>query len=148
MSDNEPNPVGRPLRYYEENINERSIEYITTFKDIVLGNATSAVVPSIAGLSLYLKVSRETIYAWGEKYDEFSDTLGFLRATQEHELVNNGLNGLFSGVIARLMLANHGYHEKQDINNTGETKTQVVYIEAKEKNGLESHINSIVEDAD
>lgn len=148
MNKDKKNPVGRPLRFFDEDINEKSIEYIRTFKKINLDNATSAVIPTVAGLSLYLKVSRETIYTWGDEYEEFSDTLEFLKAMQEHELVNNGLIGKFVSPISKLLLAGHGHHDKSDVNNTGEPKTQVVYIEAKEKNDLENHIDAIVEDAD
>ena len=32
-------------------------------------------------------------------------------------MVNKGLNGEFKSIIAKLMLANHGYSEKQEIDH-------------------------------
>ena len=48
---------------------------------------------------------------------EFLDTLELIKSRQEVELINKGLKGEFNASIAKLMLANHGYSEKQTLDH-------------------------------
>lgn len=73
------------------------------------------VLPSVAGLAIYLNIARSTLQAWEKSNNEFSGTLERLKAVQEVLLVNGGLRGDLNPTIAKLMLANHGYTDKQDI---------------------------------
>lgn len=102
----------RPTDYSEETIS-RAEDYLDNHA--VYGD----VVPSIAGLSLYLGVTRVTIYDWAKHEDkaEFSYTLSKISAKQESLLINGGLTGEFKSPIAKLMLANHGYHESVKVDN-------------------------------
>nr|WP_296300623.1 terminase small subunit [Gilliamella sp.] len=43
--------------------------------------------------------------------------LELIKARQEVELINKGLKGEFNASIAKLMLANHGYSEKQILDH-------------------------------
>lgn len=73
------------------------------------------IVPSVAGLAVYLGIGRSTIY---DNKDEFSDTLEQIQLKQEQKLINGGLIGSFNATIVKLMLSNHGYSDKQVIDNT------------------------------
>lgn len=73
------------------------------------------VVPSVAGLAIYLNVARSTLQVWEKSNSEFSGTLDRLKAVQEVLLVNGGLKGDLNSTITKLMLSNHGYSDKQDI---------------------------------
>ncbi len=75
------------------------------------------VVPTAAGLAGVLNVSKATIYKWAEDITEFSDTLGNLNRKQEQILINKGITGEFNSVITKLMLHNHGYSDKAEIDN-------------------------------
>jgi len=76
-------------------------------------------IPTIAGLALYLQLSRETIYAWAKDptKSEFSDIVSDILAAQENTLVQKGLKGDFNPTITKLMLSKHGYVERQDITS-------------------------------
>lgn len=78
-------------------------------------------IPSIAGLSLYLDISRETCHVWAKDEDkpEFSDIYRRIMAKQENTLVNKGLNGTFNPTITKLILTKHGYTDKQDVTTDG-----------------------------
>lgn len=83
------------------------------------------VVPTIAGLSLAVGVTRTTLYDWAneksERYhEEFSYMLGDLLAKQERELLANGLQSVWNPVITKLMLAKHEYTDKVDHTSKGE----------------------------
>ena len=112
---NGKHPGGRPSKYTKTTL-EVSREYTNKFED------HGDMIPSIAGLALVLKVSRETLYDWARDEDkvEFSDMLDGLKAMQEKVLINKGLVGEFNATIAKLVLAKHGYHDKQDRQITGE----------------------------
>ena len=72
-------------------------------------------IPSVHGLAVKLKVSRETCYAWGNDPEkaEFSDILAEIKEKQGERLVNNGLAGTYNPTIAKLLLSSkHGYIEK------------------------------------
>lgn len=79
------------------------------------------VIPSIAGLACYLGIARSTVYEYGKQDSdlgrEFSDTLDGIMAFQEMKLINSGLTGDFNATITKLMLANHGYSEKQEVDH-------------------------------
>ncbi len=77
----------------------------------------TTAIPTVAGLALYLDISRETIYDWDKEQvsDVFSDILGKVKSLQEQELVDNGLKGEFNSTITKLMLTKHGYSDKQEI---------------------------------
>lgn len=74
-------------------------------------------VPTIAGLACLLGVAKSTIYKWGDEDKEFSDTLDALQAKQEQVLISKGLNSSFNSTITKLMLANHGYSEKTQVEH-------------------------------
>lgn len=76
------------------------------------------VIPTIAGLAIYLGVSRSTLYEYKKQDSEFSDTLEMILQNQERLLINRSLTGDFNATIAKLMLANHDYSDKQEIKNT------------------------------
>ncbi|WP_081302285.1 terminase small subunit, partial [Gilliamella sp. HK7] len=73
--------------------------------------------PSVAGLALYANCSRSSLYNYASSSEEFKDMLELIKARQEVELINKGLKGEFNASIAKLMLANHGYSEKQILDH-------------------------------
>jgi hypothetical protein len=76
-------------------------------------------VPTTAGLADFLKVSRSTVYYWGDNNDRFSDILDRIQTIQEKLLINNSLVGEFNATIAKLMLGKHGYSEKSQQEISG-----------------------------
>lgn len=81
----------------------------------------NSVIPSIAGMACYLGIARSTVYEYAKQDSdlgrEFSDTLEGVMAMQELKLINSGLSGEFNPTITKLMMANHGYSEKQEIDH-------------------------------
>ena len=82
-------------------------------------------MPSVAGLALYLGISRSILNEWrsdekerGDKDCPISDTLSIIKGEQHELLINNGLMGTFSPAIAKLMLHNHGYSDRVETDNT------------------------------
>ncbi len=75
------------------------------------------IVPSRAGLAVELGCSRQTLTNW-EKIPEFLDTLGRLSFLQERISLNGGLKGDLNSTIVKLLLANHGYSDKVQQENT------------------------------
>lgn len=106
----------RPTKYNNE-MQAKADEYLSTYKEL------GSVIPSVAGLSIFLGVSKATIYNWGKEHDEFLDTLRVINSTQESELLNQGLVGSFNATITKLALANHGYSDK--VETVNETKMEV-----------------------
>lgn len=107
--------LGRPCLLDAELL-EKAKKYLTDgFSE------AGSVVPSVAGLSCYLGVSKKAIYNWSEDNEhnnndpiriDFIHTLAAIQAKQEMLLINGGLSQAFSGTITKLMLANHGYSDK------------------------------------
>lgn len=112
------NKGGRPTLYNGDML-EKAKQYIKHFQNPESSKMkTIEVVPTVAGLSIFLGVSKQTIYDWGKVNSEFLDTLDSLQSTQESLLASNGLLGVFNPTISKLMMSNHGYSEKQVIDNT------------------------------
>jgi DNA-binding XRE family transcriptional regulator len=103
--------AGRPTEYCQE-VQEAAERYASGgFKDC------GDIVPSRSGLALELGVSRQTLINW-EKHPEFLDTLNKIGSYQERISLNGGLNGTLNPTIVKLLLANHGYSDKIQQDNT------------------------------
>jgi len=116
---------GRPTDY-DEGMLAKTLDYLENYEGY------GDTVPSIAGLSVHLDVSRTTIYAWtkAEGNEEFMYTVNKLTEMQERKLVNGGLGGFYNASITKLMLANHGYAEKQEIAVTEKDVTPWAELES------------------
>lgn len=109
MSEDTPNPVGRPTKYTPELV-AKAKYYLNNYKEY------EDVIPQIAGLAITLDISRDTVYDWAKDEDkrEFSDIVKLVLVAQERKLMNGGLDGTFNSNITKLALTKHGYHDKQD----------------------------------
>jgi len=107
--------MGRPTICTPEMI-QTAQEYLDSFDDVFDPEVDTEVLPTIAGLSLKLKVARSTLHKWMKEEDksDFSDIAIQILAKQETSLVNNGLRGSYNSSIAKLMLTKHGYSDKID----------------------------------
>lgn len=106
--------LGRPTEYSDKIVKKARKYFIDGWED-------DEVVPTIAGLALYVGVSRETVYEWAKDNTKqsFSDIVKDIQALQEKKLVGGGLDKTFSPQIAALMLAKHGYRTSTDITSDG-----------------------------
>ena len=107
-------PVGRPSKLNQEMVNKANDYLIFDFKNV------DDVVPSVAGLAIYLGVNKTTLYEFCDvKNDlgqDFSNTLTSIKEKQEKMLLSGGLVGGYNATITKLMLANHGYSDKQEVD--------------------------------
>lgn len=100
---------GRPTKYSELHL-KKAKKYLTDY------GSDGSVIPSVAGLALYLNVARPTVYDWADQHPEFSYTLEQILTSQELKTLNNGLSGEFNAAITKLVLHNHGYSDKTEID--------------------------------
>lgn len=101
--------MGAPTKY--------NAEVLQAAKDY-LENCPDAL-PSVVGLAVKLRIARDTLIEWAKQEDkkDFSDTLRLINDQQHHVAVNKGITGEFSGPITKLVLHNHGYSEKTEVDN-------------------------------
>ena len=105
---------GRSTEYTDE-IAEQALAYINGGWE-----KEGHAIPSIVGLCKVIKRARSTIYKWAEDKDNpFSDMLEESKETQEFVTLNKSLMNEFNPTISKLILAKHGYHDKQDNQLTG-----------------------------
>lgn len=102
---------GRPTKYTPQ-IQEKADAYVDGGF-----SACGDIVPSRAGLALELRVSRETLTNWEKAHQEFLGTLERLSWIQERVSLNGGLKGDLNSTIVKLLLANHGYSDRQEIDH-------------------------------
>ncbi|MDH2304992.1 DNA-packaging protein [Providencia rettgeri] len=105
------NQVGCPSKLTDD--------LIAKAKEYLYGGYESLgdVVPSVAGLACYLEISRKSAYNYSEQSEEFLHIVEGILSLQENKLINGGLKGDFNASIAKLMLAKHGYSEKQEVDH-------------------------------
>ena len=135
---------GRPTEYNEETISKAE-EYLKQCKDVylpikgrnrrVISHKFKVNLPSIEGLSIYLNVTRPTIYDWKERYEGFSYILDRILAEQARRLLENGLSGDYNANIAKLALGKHGYKESSetDITSGGKPISEIIKSAREEK---------------
>lgn len=107
-----PNLDGRPSEYTEE-IPTKVVSYIETCM-----KGVEFEVPTRAGLCVFLGITKQTLLNWAAKHSQLLDALEMLDLTQEKDVWNNALLGKYNSNIAKLMLANHGYSDKIQTDNT------------------------------
>lgn len=109
-------PAGRPKEYSEE-IVAKTRQYLDSCFDFSSDPETkirAVNIPTIEGLAVWLKIHRDTIYAWEKEHPQFSDIIAELRSKQANALINNGLSGNYNPTIAKVLLTKHGYREGID----------------------------------
>lgn len=106
--------MARPSEYTPELI-EKARKYIGGEWEVV-GDA----IPSIAGLAVYLKKSRDTLHTWAKEAgkEQFSDMLAEMLAKQENILISKGLTNEHNPTITKLVLSKHGYSDKVEQDHT------------------------------
>ncbi|CAK6616142.1 TPA: DNA-packaging protein [Providencia stuartii] len=126
--------MGRPSKFAESLIKAK--EYLMGGYETV-----GDVVPSVAGLACYLGVSRSTVQQYAKENEDFSGTLEAIKTLQENRLINKGLIGEFNPTITKLMLANHGYSEKQEVDHKSSdssmSPTKIVLVAGGSNDGSE-----------
>lgn len=145
-------PGGRPPIYSDEIIT-KTREYLEscgveedTFEKFTSDSPKSSSVghdrvlrvklPSIEGLAVHLRISRETIRVWAKeknedgtlKYPEFSGIIEELMAKQAEMLTNRGISGDFNPTITKLLLTKHGYRDNLALSDPDGGPVQVVPI--------------------
>lgn len=130
MSNDASNDVkdkgGRPTKLTDE-LKAKAEMYLTDY----LSNED--IVPSVAGLACYLDIAKSTVYKYKEEDEQFSDTLSRIESLQERLLLKGGLLGDFNPTITKLMMSNHGYSDKAQIDNVssdGSMKPTVIELVA------------------
>lgn len=108
----------------------------TKLNDEMMGRAESyldeyeTAIPTVAGLSVYLGVSRSTVNKWSVEIDRFSDITCRIMAEQEIKLVDKGLIGEFNPAITKLMLTKHGFTDRQEVDAKVTTQTHEEWLES------------------
>jgi hypothetical protein len=120
--------VGRPSKYSPSMIKQIA-GYIKDCPD---------TVPSLCGLAMELNVCKRTINRWKSlnpneldpkeyaEFDEFLHMLGVLHDFQERTALNSGAKGDWNSVIAKLVLAKHGYSDTQNLNIGGQQSRPII----------------------
>ena len=126
--------VGRPA-LYSNKVLKTAQDYLENYRE-----EYNHAVPSVVGLCKVLNIAKSTIYRWCEEgNEELKDTLAKLQTNQELALINGGLTNEINPTITKLMMANHGYHEKTDIdvNNRTELLRTVKRLDGSEPELIE-----------
>lgn len=108
--------MARPTAYDEQK-HQAAIDYIEGGWE-----AAGDAIPSAVGMAIEIGVNRDTLYQWAEDEREcdnlgkFSDTLKQCQDRQHRVSLNGGIKGDFNPTITKLVLANHGYSEKAQVD--------------------------------
>lgn len=117
------NKVLRQAKKYLENCEDKEVQQVVGLSakgTELYKNKLNVNLPTIEGLSAFLKVNRDTLYEWAKHHTEFSDTLEKIKAEQAKRLIDKGLSGDYNPTIAKLILSsNHGMREKSDVTTDG-----------------------------
>lgn len=108
--------MARPTKYSADML-AKAKEYLVNYDQY--DHAT----PSVVGLARVLGVCTRTVQTWDDK--EFLRTLQQIKDEQHFKLVNSGLKNEFNSNITKLMLANFGHSDKQQVEQSGVTVVKI-----------------------
>jgi hypothetical protein len=105
--------AGRPT-LYNDAMHQSAIDYIMGGYE-----EEEHPFPSVVGMAVTLNVAKSTLYQWVDdnrngKLGKFSDTLDQCQDYQELKVMNGSITNVLNPTISKLVLANFGYHDKQD----------------------------------
>lgn len=109
-----PNLNGRPSKYTDD-VASKLPEYIKWCKE-------NESLPKRAGFALYIGIAKSTLQEWEKEHKQLSVALQHLDTFQEEQLVDGSLFNKMNSVIAKLLLTNHGYSDKQETKSEVEVK--------------------------
>ena len=130
---------GRPTKYSQKLL-RRTYEYLNNYSK--LGHK----IPTKAGLSLYLGVSKDAIHEWKSHKDKqaFGHAIQELESFQEQELVDKGLDSTFNSTITKLCLAtNHGYSDKPQGVDTQVNFTINKFLDKEDMEAIEGEYSEV-----
>lgn len=91
----------------------------------------------IGGFARSIGVAKSTVYDWARKYPDFAYSLLHARDMRRSMIIDNALAGLYNPLFAKLAAANlFGWHDRQDVNHTGEVKSVIVRYHKPEREAL------------
>jgi hypothetical protein len=91
----------------------------------------------IGGFARLLGVAKSTVYDWARKYPDFAYSLLHARDMRRAMIIDNALSGLYNPLFAKLAAANlFGWHDRQDVNHTGEVKSVIVRYHKPEREAI------------
>jgi len=99
------NKTGRKDVFTKDHL-DMADEYLERFEEL------GAVVPTVAGMSLYLGVVKATLLRWADQNPRLLNALGKCSSIQEEILIQKGLKSITQPQITKLLLSNHGYSER------------------------------------
>lgn len=113
-------PAGRPTKYNKD-ILTKAQDYLVNY------DQHEHPFPSEAGLARVLGLSLSTVKDWASHKDkkEFSATLDEIKTEQHIVALHKGIKGEFNAAITKLVLHNHGYTEKQQVEQSGVTVVKI-----------------------
>jgi len=124
--------AGRPTKYGAD-MQDKADRYLDEYQEF--GDA----IPSAVGLAIFIGVNKSTLYEWAKIHPALSDTLMAVNTAQERSAMNNGITGVFNSMITKLVLANHGYSDKQAIDLSSAdgsmTPSRIEIVAASDDNG-------------
>lgn len=91
----------------------------------------------IGGFARKIGVAKSVIYDWARKYPDFAYSLLHARDMRRAMIIDNALSGLYNPLFAKLAAANlFGWHDRQDVNHTGEVKSVIVRYHKPEREAI------------
>lgn len=112
-----PNLEGRPSSYTDD-----VPQKVSKYADKCLKEKR---LPTRAGLSNYIGISKDTLIKWGRENKHLLDALNAFDQLQEDEVWDKALKGEYNSNIAKLMLHNHGYSDRSQVDQSIDAKVKV-----------------------
>lgn len=110
--------IGRPTKYNDELL-AKAVDYLTEYPN------NDEAIPTVVGLALYIGISKATIHRWKEEYPLIKDIADTVLEMQERALINGGLTSEYNSHVTKMLLAQHGYSDSQQIKSETTHKGEV-----------------------
>ena len=128
-------PAGQPRAYTPDELREK----VEQFKKAVLADEEK---PTLIGFVVFCNIRRATIYNY-KCNPEYKEIIADLEGFIESQFISKSLDGDYNSTIAKLCLShNHGYTEKQEIDNKGELTLKIAFVDTPQVNGTDDTDNS------
>jgi hypothetical protein len=109
------------VKYFKDKLEEiQDVERVETERGDVKHVQAPIPPPTLAGYAVSIGVTRECVWSWSKKHEEFEDAFNLAKAMQEQAFLTMGATGAYAPQVLIMMMKNlQGWTDRTEQTHKG-----------------------------